>query len=151
MNSVLEEQLWSSFPFMKKKLSLAEQHFRGFVSDLYSAFGCECGDGWYKVLYDMCAEITDVFAAVGLQPDIVVDQVKEKYGSLRFHYHHEPAKGTSTPKALRQEISRLVDEAEERSKRVCEECGNPGHLRLDLDWIQTLCDRCYAKKIKQPL
>ena len=150
MNPVLEARLEQSFQCMKKKLSLSEQHSRGFVSDLYSAFGCECGDGWYQVLYDLCANITDAYTQAGLQPDIIIDQIKEKYGSLRFCYHHESADGASTPVEIRKAVSRIVEKAEDRSTHICEKCGKSGRLRPELPWIQTFCDSCYNHNQVKP-
>lgn len=37
----------------------------------------------------MCKEITEVLEAEEKTDHIVVDQIKEKFGSLRFYYHFE--------------------------------------------------------------
>lgn len=41
----------------------------------------------------------------------------------------------------------LISKAEEESYNVCEECGEPGKLREDLPFVQTLCDKDYDEKI----
>lgn len=68
-------------------------------------------------------------------PGATVDQVKEKYGTLRIY-------GT-TPRDMSMEQATafwaLVDEAEAASCTVCEDCGAPGALRQG-GWIETLCD-----------
>ena len=56
--------------------------------------------------------------------------VKEKYGCLRID-------GIGT--------ENLESELEERSLKICEECGNDGELR-DLNWIRTLCDSHYKSR-----
>lgn len=61
-------------------------------------------------------------------------QVKEKFGSLRFYM-------TSNT----DEIDDLIDKAEEKSYKTCEECGCPGKLRNG-GWMTTLCDSCAKKK-----
>lgn len=61
-------------------------------------------------------------------PQVVVSQVKEKFGMLRFYYHG----GDDVVKGL-------VQMAEAMSEVTCEVCGKPGKLR-DGRWVQTLCD-----------
>jgi hypothetical protein len=58
-------------------------------------------------------------------------QIKEKFGGLRFYM----TCGTD-------EIFDLVEEAEELSYKICEECGKPGKER-DGGWIHTHCDDCH--------
>lgn len=60
-------------------------------------------------------------------PQVVVDQVKEKFGGLRFYYSGGD-----------EYISGLVSMAESMSYATCEECGNPGKPNIG-GWIRTLC------------
>ena len=89
MRDELELKLAEEFPFMQQKKTLQEQKTEGRISDLYSAFGCEVGDGWYELLHDMCSEIMEAYQKAGEPVNLVVDQVKEKFGTLRFYYHFE--------------------------------------------------------------
>lgn len=59
---------------------------------------------------------------------VIVRQVKEKFGTLRFYYDGGD-----------DEISGMVRMAESMSGFMCEECGAPGELRHG-GWIRTLCD-----------
>lgn len=59
---------------------------------------------------------------------VVVDQVKEKFGTLRFYYHGGD-----------DAVSGMVRMAESMSAVTCEECGNLGSQRHG-GWIRTLCD-----------
>lgn len=61
-------------------------------------------------------------------PQVVVDQVKEKFGTLRFYY-------TGGDDA----ISGMVRMAESMSAVTCEDCGTPGRRRGS-GWVRTLCD-----------
>ena len=61
-------------------------------------------------------------------PQVVVAQVKEKFGTLRFYYDG----GDDI-------IDGMVRMAESMSGVTCEECGKPGHQRGG-GWIVTLCD-----------
>lgn len=67
--------------------------------------------------------------AIEIDPDLVVEQVKEKFGGLRFYYDSD---------ALNV-IDKLVDEAEEQCWKTCEACGAPGVLRGG-GWLMTACD-----------
>ena len=61
-------------------------------------------------------------------PQVTLDQVKEKFGTLRFYYSGGD-----------DEISGMVRMAESMSGVTCETCGNPGQQRGG-GWIHTLCD-----------
>ena len=62
-----------------------------------------------------------------LIPQVTLDQVKEKFGTLRFYY----AGGDD-------EISGMVRMAESMSAVTCEECGSPG-TQTQGGWIKTAC------------
>jgi len=95
------------------------------------AFGIECGDGWADLLYQLC---TDIKSELEDGETFAVQQIKEKFGGLRFYCG--PA---------RKEVHDLIAEAEKRSYTVCERCGKPGKVR-DTGWIRTLCDDCHEPK-----
>lgn len=99
-------------------------------------WGCECGNGWYKIL----AELFEQLSKYG---DIVLVQVKEKFGTLRVYYmggideNHE-------------EIEKLIDEAEGKSAITCEMCGGEGKLTGE-GWLITLCNECSRRNKRQTL
>lgn len=162
MNPELQMKLAEEFPFMRRNQSLQEQKANGGISDLYGAFGCETGDGWYELLRDMCREISEAYQKAGEPINLVVDQVKEKFGTLRFYYHFDghpqmfhafdflggpSMRFQQQENDLQKEIAVAVRKAENRSGTVCEKCGKPGSLRKG-PWILTLCDSCYSSKDK---
>lgn len=59
---------------------------------------------------------------------VVVTQVKEKYGTLRFYYSGGD-----------EYISGLVNMAESMSECTCEQCGAPGELNSG-GWLSVKCD-----------
>lgn len=142
MKDKLELELAKQFPFMRRKENIDEQKAKkGRIFDLYGAFGCEVGNGWYSVLYGLCDEITKAYDKTGAKVDIIPIQIKEKFGELCFYYE--------TPNAnpfLRKTINEIVEKWEEESTMVCERCGQPGQLRKDLPWVLTLCDECYEQQ-----
>jgi len=69
-----------------------------------------------------------------LVQQVVANQVKEKYGTLRFYYDGGD-----------DHISGMVTLAEAMSSVTCECCGSPGETRHD-GWVRTLCDIHYVEK-----
>lgn len=85
------------------------------------AFGFECGDGWFKLIDQLSADITILDKKEGTTT--IATQVKEKYGGLRFYVQG----GTDA-------IEDAIDKAEDESLKTCEWCGEPG------------CDKCWEDK-----
>lgn len=94
-------------------------------------WGLAVGYGWFDLIDKLASDIE------ATRKDVRVLQVKEKFGGLRFYV-----------KSSSNEVHRLITEAEKKSYTICEKCGEPGQLRNDLSWIQTLCDAHYAKAKK---
>jgi hypothetical protein len=67
-------------------------------------------------------------------PQVTVDQVKEKFGSLRFYY----SGGDDT-------IHGMVWLAEHMSYNICEICGSTKNIGRTTGWIKTLCEDCATK------
>ena len=63
-------------------------------------------------------------------PQVTLDQVKEKFGTLRFYYSGGD-----------DYISGMVSLAESLTAVTCENCGNPGSCRGG-GWIHTYCTPC---------
>lgn len=83
--------------------------------------------------------VTDGFRKVpDLIPQVTLDQVKEKFGTLRFYYSGGD-----------DYISGMVSLAESLTGVTCEECGNVGERRGS-GWIHTFCNPCEeARKLAQ--
>lgn len=83
--------------------------------------------GWEAIVNALRRDLTE------LDPELRVEQVKQKYGELRVYV---AAGDPSVAAAVRD----LITEAESASERTCEQCGRPGRLRTDRPWATTLCD-----------
>lgn len=109
------------------------------------AWGCECGDGWYDLISDLCWMIEQHERNVVGQTQwkkkenpeyesdyhpVKFDQIKEKYGGLRAYFSGGD-----------DYVSGLVRMAEAYSYKTCENCGNKGKPNKG-GWITTLCDQC---------
>jgi hypothetical protein len=84
-------------------------------------WGFECGDGWFGIIDSLCAEIAAQMRT-GEMPPVVVSQVKEKSGYLRFYIRGGYLHGGNA------ETHRLIELAQQQSLHFCEECGLPSSL-----------------------
>ena len=127
MKPELEKQLVEKYPKIFKMVGSTPQ-------ESCMAWGIECRDGWYQLIYELCRELqhnTDVNG----QPQIVAAQVKQKFGGLRFYVNS----GTD-------EQYGSIHFAETFSLSICEECGTTKDVGQTEGWISTLCEKC-AKKL----
>lgn len=157
MRAELQEKLEEYFSFMKRKQVDEDER----ITNIYNRFGIEAGDGWYQLIYDLCKEISDVLSKADQPVVLIIDQIKEKFGKLRFYYHFDGDKNgiqafdfigvgnlriTPQGDGIKDEISKIVRKYEDKSSYVCECCGSEeGRLRTDLGWIRVLCYDCYSK------
>ena len=87
-------------------------------------------DGW-QPLYE---EYVEKLISAGAE----IYHVKEKYGGLRFE-----TEDNDNPNQA--EVWRLISEAEDKSFKICQDCGNAGKPQKLGGWIRTVCLDC-AKK-----
>ena len=99
-------------------------------------FGFECGDGWYNMLYNLLTKIENHLKTLPKEDvdAFCVQQVKEKFGTLRFYCSGDG------------EVDRLVNEAEDISAVTCEECGNAGKMRNG-GWMSVKCHQHHLEDI----
>lgn len=76
------------------------------------------GTGWHRLLAELNARLRV------LDPAYEVHQVKEKFGGLRFYA------STALSGAERAAFDQLIGQAESASWSICEDCGEPGELRV---------------------
>jgi hypothetical protein len=127
--------------------------FRDYMHEKFPAMfaspygGFAVGAGWWPIIKSLCSQIDaytkwrnntreallkdnphkhKIPAAV---PQVVVQQIKEKFGGLRFYYNGGD-----------EHISGMVRMAESWAGYSCEECGVPGE-RTEGGWIKTLCEK----------
>lgn len=110
----------------------------------FPMFGFECGEGWFDLLKDLITELKAICEkeasknSLGTGDEVcplLADQVKEKYGTLRFYTNW-----------TNDDIETAINKAEQRSAITCEHCGAKGEVRsLKSYWYVTYCDDCYNK------
>ena len=138
MKKELEDKIYNDFPDMFKH--------RDNMKASLMMFGIECNDGWFHLIYSLCRDI-NTFYSGKIPEHFYVQQVKEKFGSLRFYISSAP-----------EEVFDMIHEAEAHSYAICEHCGKEhqpsdgeytSFYRDDLPWVLTLCDECLDKHIEK--
>lgn len=95
-------------------------------------FQIDTDDGWFNLLYELCEKIQrELEKDEVLREHFEATQVKEKFAGLRFYI----SGGT-------REILDFIHEAEEKSYKICEKCGEFGIVRIKGGWYKTLCQTC---------
>jgi hypothetical protein len=109
-----------------------EEKYPKMFANPYGGFAI--GEGWWPIIESLCANIqshTDWWnknrEARPVVEQVVVAQIKEKFGGLRFYYDGGD-----------DQISGMVRMAESWASHACEECGAPGTAG-GKGWIKTLC------------
>ena len=151
MSPDLEKKLFEEYPKIFADTNKSPQ-------ESCMAFGLECDDGWYYLIDLLCEALTYTFTTaveideedgkrLGIEPSgwkeeekdryffkveapqVVADQVKEKFGTLRFYVSGATDRHYN-----------YIEFAELMSSKVCEECGAPGET-YPIGWHQTLCEK----------
>ena len=138
MNDDLDKALCAKYPKI-----LVDHHADKMVTAM--CWGFECDDGWYNILDSLMSNIQGHIdwrarqRAYAIEnkskqipdevPQVVLSQVKEKFGTLCFYYSGGD-----------ERILGMVMLAETLSGHTCERCGSPGERRQG-GWIKTLCNK----------
>ena len=108
-----------------------EERFPKMFGEPYGGFAV--GEGWWPILEKLCNNIQGHIdwknRETVVVPQVVVEQIKEKFGGLRFYYQGGD-----------EYIHGMVTMAESWADVACEECGSIGTRRSG-GWIRTLCDK----------
>jgi hypothetical protein len=132
MKQELDQLLCEKYPLMMVNRDKS-------MMETCMCWGFECGDGWFNILDQLMSNIQHYidwnnknfekgYKQYKQVPQVTLDQVKEKFGTLRFYY----TGGDDV-------IDGMVRMAESMSAVTCEQCGNPGTTGGQ-GWITTLCE-----------
>ena len=110
--------------------------------------GVAVGDGWIPLLDKLFAYCQHHHDENGY-PQLVAEQIKEKFGTLRFYYRFEEC--TSENAKYGKKFNRTEDYlegaigfAEDMTAIICESCGAPAKLSGDR-WLSVTCEECKQK------
>lgn len=137
MNEALARDLYLKYPKILK-------------TEAGNEVSLDVGDGWYDLLDVLCSQIQhhidwkngegeyskykDSRKEGDHVPQLVAEQVKEKFGTLRFYAFGGDEKTAG-----------MIELSEALSGRTCEVCGASGKLTKG-GWIRTLCRRHAAEQ-----
>lgn len=114
--------------------------------DLPRGPGNGIGGGWVSLIVELDAKLASI------DPNYTIEQIKEKFGLLRFYARPSFGQGSTWEESLRQRVIYneeanakwddfmvAIHEAEQKSGEICEVCGAPGSMRSD-GWMKVRCD-----------
>jgi hypothetical protein len=102
--------------------------------------GVACGEGWWPIIEELCSSIQGHINWRNRQlvgpgiPQVVVSQIKEKFGGLRFYYEGGD-----------EQVRGMVSMAESWAGKTCEYCGTPA-TKQTTGWIKTVCDEHFKQR-----
>jgi hypothetical protein len=123
-----EEEMQEYFPKVFPKM---------YVGD-YGGICCDVG--WFNIINMLSRNIQHYLDWKSDVTQVTVEQVKEKFGGLRFYYSGGD-----------DYIRGMVAMAEAMAEVTCEKCGNPGELRSKHTWLSTMCNSCNDNLDKKSL
>ena len=108
-----------------------EKSYPKMFSGKYGGFAV--GKGWYPIIERLCSNIQQHLEWANRDREVVeqvvVEQIKEKFGGLRFYYQGGD-----------EQVHGMVRMAEAWAGIACEDCGGIGKRRSG-GWVRTLCDK----------
>lgn len=172
MNQNLEKQLVEKYPKLFKDRNRPP-------TETLICFGLECSDGWFKILDHLFGYLTNLMETemhipytpeyrakykgdpeyykkhssyILTPPQIILSQVKEKYGTLRVYFYTDIddipediwaildlTEYYARIKRYNDKIDFAIDYAEYQSSITCEVTGKDGKL-YTTGWHRVLCD-----------
>lgn len=103
--------------------------------------GIAVGPGWWPIIENLCATIQGHIDWWNKNHDkhpvveqVVVAQIKEKFGELRFYYDGGDDR-----------VYGMVRMAENWAAHTCEDCGNKA-TKKTTGWIKTVCDQHFEER-----
>ncbi len=110
----------------------------------FQFWGFECGNGWFELINQLCADIESAAEQVEIKPDAWpnVQQVKAKFGALRFYVDLSGfLKPLEASNPTIKDVRKIIARAEVLSRVTCEDCGLPGKLYTHA-WHYVKCQAC---------
>lgn len=94
---------------------------------IFQDIAFEFGNGWTDLIYELGKNITELCELTNCELPYI-QQIKTKFGTLRFYYNTLNSK---YPETVKKSIRALVSIAEYSSGSICEVCGKYGETRTN--------------------
>lgn len=125
----------------------------------------EINDGWVSLAYDIMEKIigvNELLRAEQLSP-IILNQIKQKYGSMRVYYVHDPVPSSQDYlQPIIDELDSFIRITTEEADKTCEFCGivkcfwphdhndDEDVKKISLNgWLTTICPVCLRNHHKE--
>ena len=119
--------------------------------------------GWGDVCLKYLTKLDKLLEKYNAKEYIAIEQVKEKYGTLRFYYiimdwpvgldYAEVKKGNYVELANRNELvkqfDQIVDDFEWETRKVCYNCGTRENIVCYNGWIHYACPECERRRMEE--
>ena len=129
MDKSLEIELVKKYPKILKD-------YGGDCRQTCMSWGFEFGNGWNALIHECLEKLQyfcDLCSKDGREVQIIADQAKEKYGTLRFYVSVYGADNIQS-----DIIDDIISEAERKSAYTCEVTGEHGEPCKKGGWYRTL-------------
>lgn len=117
------------------------------------------GPGWWPLFSDYCEQAEAILRQHDQVGKWYIRQVKEKFGELRIYMRPAPYERPDVdgfmecvddidppaPTPVEDLLGMIREQTVGRANRTCEECGEPGELRVISGWYRTCCDKHFAE------
>ena len=126
------------------KNETVQKFYEDFPKIFKEQIGISCPEGW-KLLLTMLCERLQFETDNNNTPQVVADQVKEKFGILRFYYHLQFEGTTGDVKSADHSagmIEGIIRAFEDFSSKVCAKCGSNHDIEQTKGWISYQCKHC---------
>lgn len=124
--------------------------------------GIDIARGWMPMFAKLCEQI-DALLGVDKR-DFHWTQLKEKFGSARFHWSMDGARqgadlisperlaaAKKSAETLREQIALIVGEAQAKTQHMCIVCGQPGKNDSAGGYMLILCDEHIRQRVDNKL
>ena len=106
--------------------------------------------GWGDIIHDGLEKIDAIIADSACDVRLHIEQVKEKWGTLRFYVSFFDKDGESvygTEWARR--VTDVIHEMEDATGKVCAFCGRKDGLKWRRGWVHVSCDECEDEHVRR--
>lgn len=165
-----KDATWDGF---MEKYPILFQESKKSMQETCMCWGIECPIGWFHILEQLCTvlEFYNMEFVKNYRIAIVADQVKEKFGTLRFYYtirdvdkagiavssdfELSPEKENQLRIAkdyLEMLADNIIREADGMTEKTCADCGVPlddENFVETKGWISYICKECDEKRHKE--